>query len=66
MIYGTASYYRHLTFVPPAVAGAAVGAGVTEVGATSAGVNGTANAAEAAYLGALDAALGAPRARGTN
>ncbi len=46
MIYGTASYYRHLRLEPPAGVGPA--------------------GAEAAYLGALDAALGAPGARGAN
>lgn len=52
-IYGTASYYRHLRFEPPGTAPAADAAPTTP----------TLAASEAAYLGALDAALGAAPAR---
>ncbi len=60
MIYGTASYYRHLRFEPPAedvgrTVGGAEAAGRAVGGAEAAGRAGS----ETAYLGALAAALGA-------
>ncbi len=53
MIYGTASYYRHLRFEPPAIAAGARPDGGGEVAAAP-----TPRATDAAYLGALEAALG--------
>ena len=51
-IYGTASYYRHLRFEPPGTAAA-----------DAAPATATLAASEAAYLGGLDAALGAAPAK---
>jgi ferredoxin len=61
MIYGTASYYSHLRFEPTAATaptGAAVGADGATTGTAATAATGGHRPTEAAYLAALDTALG--------